>query len=251
MISEGEPANRRERQRAATVAEIKQRAWAQVADGGVLAVSLRAIARQMGMTSSALYRYFASHEDLVADLVTEGFASLADTLEAAETELPPTESLAARWIHVSSSYRSWALEHPAAYSLVFSTPMAGVKAVGGEDDPEDTPAMAEFTRGVAVLFRLMIEGMTTGQLDSSRLPPPEPGLAAKLDAWRDHLGLPLTSQTLTACLFIYSLVHGAVSGELFGQLPPLLVPAGDLFEQHMWAVLTVLGCPEAIARSGR
>jgi AcrR family transcriptional regulator len=247
MVSESEPVNRRERQRAATVAEIKERAWEQVASGGVLGVSLRAVARQMGMTSSALYRYFASHEELIEALVTDGFASLADALEAAEVELPPTDSLAVRWVHVANSYRSWALEHPAAYSLVFSTPMDKVKATSSEE--HDGPPMVEFTRGVAVLFRLMIEGMTTGQIDAERLPRAEPGLEAKFEAWREHLDLPLSTRALTACMFIYSLLHGAVSSELFGQLPPMLEPAGDLFEQHMWGVLTVLGCPEAAARS--
>ena len=71
--AESEPGTptRRERTRAATVAEIKHHAWAQVAEGGALAVSLRAVARSMGMTSSALYRYFESREQLVNVLFQE------------------------------------------------------------------------------------------------------------------------------------------------------------------------------------
>src|ERR1700756_3222700 len=81
------PVRRRERLRQTTVAEIKALAWQQIAEAGAPSLSLRAIARDMGMTSSALYRYFPSREVLLTALIKDGFASLADALEAAEAEV--------------------------------------------------------------------------------------------------------------------------------------------------------------------
>ncbi len=77
------PLTRRERVRAATIDEIKEIARRHIAEKGAAALSLRAIAREMGMTSPALYRYFASRDDLVTALIVDAYNSLADALEAA------------------------------------------------------------------------------------------------------------------------------------------------------------------------
>ena len=229
-----ETPRRRERLRTATVAEIKRLAWIQVAEGGALGVSLRAIAREMGMTSSALYRYFASYEQLLQELVGDGFASLADALEAAEAELPDEMGAAGRWLHVAGAHRRWALDHPTQYALIFGSPLASVTA----------QVKGEHNRGVAVLFRVMLAGLASGQLNPAAMPPLPPGLEGQLAEWQSHLGLPLPPSALSGCLFVWTQLHGAVSLELFGQLPALLVPADQLFEHHMRAALLTLGCPD-------
>jgi AcrR family transcriptional regulator len=216
------------------VDEIKRLAWAQVAEGGSLAVSLRGIAREMGMTSSALYRYFASHEQLRADLVRDGFASLADTLEEAESEMPADLGILDRWLHVAGAHRRWALDHSAEYALIFGTPMAGGKWTGVAKD--------EHNRGVAVLFRVMLAALASGELDPADVPPLTAPLRAQLAEWQVELGLPLAPEALAGCLFVWTQLHGAVSLELFGQLPGILLPADELFDQHMRAALVVLGC---------
>jgi AcrR family transcriptional regulator len=86
-LAEGAPTRRRERLRQTTVAEIKVLAWRQIAEAGAPSLSLRAIARDMGMTSSALYRYFPSRDVLLTALIRDGFASLADALEAVEASI--------------------------------------------------------------------------------------------------------------------------------------------------------------------
>src|SRR6266849_10292450 len=79
-VSVSPPATRRSRQRQATVAEIKALARAQLAAGGAGAVNLRAIAREMGTTSSALFRYFPSYNDLISVLLADAYHAHADAL---------------------------------------------------------------------------------------------------------------------------------------------------------------------------
>lgn len=217
--------------RTATVAEIKRLAWEQVAEGGALGVSLRAIARSMGMASSALYRYFGGYEELLSELICDGFTSLADTLEAAEAGLPEGTSTAERWHILGHAYRRWALAHATEYALIFSKSQ--------EDVAE--PTKAEHNRAMAVLFRCMIFGLASGDLDPANLLPLPPGLESQLAEWQAHLGLPLRPADLAGCLFAWTQIHGAISLELFNQLPPMLFPADALFDQHLNSVLRVLG----------
>ncbi len=232
---DGGAPTRRERMRAATVAEIKQHAWAQVADGGALAVSLRAIARSMGMTSSALYRYFESREQLVSELIADGYESLADALESAEQSVADGTDAGEHFLIVARAYRAWALEHSTQYALIFGTPMC---------DPVDYPrAKTQHKRGVDVLFRAMIRGILKGALDPSRVPRPSPALRKQFKVWQAQMGSPLSPDALAGCMFVWSALHGAISLELFAQMPEALLPAADLFDQQMRAALVLLGCP--------
>jgi AcrR family transcriptional regulator len=224
--------SRRERIRSATVAEIKRLAWAQVAEGGALAVSLRAIARSMGMTSSALYRYFASHEQLLLELGADGFASLADALVAAEEALPAGISAEDGMVLVAGAHRLWALEHSTEYALIFGTPMCANK--------DNERIVGEYRRGVDVLFRVMISALEQGELDAARLPPVSPALAARFESWQEDLEVPLPSEALAACMFVWAQLHGAIALEVFEQLPPHLVPADALFDYQMRLALRTL-----------
>ena len=227
--------------RGATVAEIKTLAWAQIAENGAAALSLRAIARDMGMTSSALYRYFTSREQLLSALAQDGFASLADHLEAAETqaETQTEEGAANRFLRVVRAYRRWALDHPTEYALTFGSPVPGLEC----HVPE---VKAEMERGVAVLLRVMIEGLRRGLIQ----PPPlmgayEQALRAKLAQWAGTIDEELSAESLGACMFAWSQLHGAISVELFGHMPPELSPADELFEYQMHEVLRTIGCQMA------
>lgn len=226
---------RRERTRAATLAEIKQHAWAQVAEGGALSISLRGIAREMGMTSSALYRYFDSQEQLISELIADGYESLADALEAAERSVPEGTDHGESFMFLARAYREWALAHATQYALIFGSPMC---------NPEENPRIKEeHWRGVDVLFRSMIKGILSRTLDPSRIPPASPALRKQFKEWQKEMGSPLPPEALAGCMFIWSLLHGAISLELFDQIPPFLLPAADLFEQQMRAALVLLGCP--------
>lgn len=105
----------RERYRAQVRAEITERAWEQIATAGASALSLNAIAKQMGMSGPALYRYFASRDDLITELVREAYRSLAEALRTASADGADLAGLA----HV---LRDWALADPQRYFLVYGTP---------------------------------------------------------------------------------------------------------------------------------
>jgi AcrR family transcriptional regulator len=239
------PSRRRDRLRQATVTEIKTLAWAQIAHSGAAALSLRAIARDMGMTSSALYRYFASRDQLLTALARDGFASLADTLEAAETQsMDRSERLDGRFLRVVRVYRAWSLSHPSEYALIFGTPVPGFDIYGPE-------AKAEMIRGVNVLFRVMIAGLQRGALHPPALTGPGAAkVRAKLRRWPAHQGEGLPPAALAACLFAWNQLHGAISLEVFGHMPLELMPADDLFEQQMRQILVVLGCPAGTDAAG-
>jgi AcrR family transcriptional regulator len=233
--TDSEAPSRRERMRAATVTEIKQHAWTQVAQGGALAVSLRAIARSMGMTSSALYRYFASHEQLLNELIADGYESLADALERAEAKVPLGTPAGDTFMVVARAYRAWAIRNSTQYALIFGTPMC---------EPSKAPRVSdEHKRGVNVLFRAMVAGIASGALEPSRVPSPSPSLVKQLKRWQAKMGLPLSVEALAGCMFVWSQLHGAISLEIFEQLPDSLMPAADLFDQQMRVCLSVLGCP--------
>ena len=119
----------RERVRAELTAEITDAARRQLAEVGAAALSLRAVAREVGMVSSAVYRYFPSRDDLLTRLIIDGYDDLGAAAEAADDPAaPPAE----RWLAVCRAVRAWALAHPHEYALLYGSPVPGYPA------PEDT-----------------------------------------------------------------------------------------------------------------
>ena len=274
-LAEGAPTRRRGRLRQTTVAEIKVLAWRQIAEAGAPSLSLRAIARDMGMTSSALYRYFPSRDVLLTALIRDGFASLADTLEAVEASIDSegeggrgpggsattagsarsatsattagsarsatsaTSATSAgsgeRFIRIVRAYRAWALSHPSEYALIFGTPVPGLEV-------HDLDVKEELIRGVNVLFRCMIDGVQRGAIRPPALQGPGAGkLRAKLRAWGMAEAPGLPPAALAGCLFAWTQLHGAISLELFGHMPEEVLPADEFFEQQMRQVLVAPG----------
>jgi len=223
---------RRERLRIETVEEIKRVAWEQMSREGSAALSLRAVAREMGMAASALYRYFQSRDDLVTALIVDGFNSLAKALETADaaavqdpTMLPPD-----RWLQVARAHREWALAHRTAYGLIFGVPIP---------DYERTPGTsAALRRTTMVLFGVMRDMLAAGLVDVERLDPLlDPQLRQQLEHWakEDDLQLPVAAVAL--CMACWTTLHGAISLEVYERFPPALRSAGHLFEQQMRDVL--------------
>jgi AcrR family transcriptional regulator len=232
-----EPLRRRDRLRVATMAEIKTLAWKQLAVAGPGSLSLRAIARDMGMTSSAIYRYFASRDELLRVLTTDGFASLADELEAAEAEAVRTSAVGdERWMRITRAHRAWALAHPTQFALLYNTPLSGF-----HPGPGNPAAKDQMLRAVAVLFRCMTEGLQQDEFDTEAFAATtSPRLRAQFEAWERsrHVGLP--PEAVGGCMFAWTQLHGAISLELFAQYPEELMPADDLFDQQMRHVLKAL-----------
>src|SRR6476620_6445495 len=143
----------RERVRAEVTAEITDAARRQLAEVGAAALSLRAVAREVGMVSSAVYRYFPSRDDLLTRLIIDGYDDLGAAAEAADV---PAASPAERWSVVCRAVRGWALTHPHEYALLYGSPVPGSRA------PADTVPAA--SRVGVVLGRILGEAAHSGLL---------------------------------------------------------------------------------------
>jgi AcrR family transcriptional regulator len=234
---------RRARVRQATVEEIKAVARAQMAAEGTAAVTLRAIAREMGMTAPALYRYFGSRDELVTALVTDAYDALADAMEAAVAEVPASGH-ADRMLAAFAAFRRWGLEHPTEFALIFGSPIPGYRA------PEATRPAGE--RYTGLLLRLLAEahgaGALRGRLDL-RVPP---ALERQLVAFRERQGVAdLPVPVLAFALSAWVRLHGVVALEVFGHLRPAVGDGAPLFEQEVGAILRQAGLTPRRARPAR
>jgi AcrR family transcriptional regulator len=219
------PPTRRERQRQQTLAEIKTRAVDQVAAGGAESVSLNAIARAMGMSPAALYRYFASRDALLAELVADAYGSLADALQAAAGHAggaagtAGTEQLAA----VAHAYRDWALAHPNSYRLIFQTQSGS----GLDLEPERTVAAAQRSMDVILGALGAAAGAELG-----------PELAGQVEAWGQRSQVPdLTAGQRYLGLLTWTRLHGLISLELGQHLTATGVDPALLYEAEVRALV--------------
>jgi AcrR family transcriptional regulator len=225
---------RRERVRQATVEEIKAVARAQMAAEGTAGVTLRAIAREMGMTAPALYRYFGSRHDLVTALVTDAYDALADAMEAAVEAAGPGGH-AERVRAAFDAFRTWGLEHPTEFALIFGTPIPGYVA------PEATrPAGLRYTN---LLGRLLAEALADGALDPARIEiQPSPALARQVQDFQRRRGDPaLPAPVMAFGLGAWARIHGLVALEVFGHLAPAIGDGAALFEQELETIIRQSG----------
>jgi AcrR family transcriptional regulator len=223
------PTTARERARVALTAEITDLARAQLATVGAAGLSLRAIARELGMASSALYRYFPSRDDLLTRLIIDGYDDLGAAAEAADDPAAPP---ATRWLQVCRAVRAWARRHPHEYALLYGSPVPGYRA------PRDTvPAAA---RVGVVLGRVLGDAARAGML------PPvtgrasgtvSPDAAAVLGG--DHPAL--DDAVRARALLCWSSLFGAVSFELFGHFVGSVTDADAFFDEAMTDLARLLG----------
>jgi AcrR family transcriptional regulator len=224
--------SRRERVRRATVAEIKAVARAQMAAEGTAGVSLRAIAREMGMTAPALYRYFGSRDELVTALVTDAYDALADAMEAA---VAAAGGHGERLRAAFGAFRAWGLEHPTEFALIFGSPIPGYVA------PESTrPAGTRYTD---LLIGLLAEAVADGALDPARVEVRVPAaLARQVEELQRRRGGPdLPVPVLAFGLGAWARVHGLVTLEVFGHLAPAVGDGTALFEQELETIVRQSG----------
>jgi len=219
--------SRRDRRREETIGDVKIAALRQLASGGPAAISIRAIARELDMTASAVRYYFSSREDLIDTLIVDGFRSLAAALRDCYGQTggePPTE----RFLAVCRAHRTWALAHPAEYLLIYGHH-------GGDARRVKADAARAMEEVVTVLFALMRDCVRHGYIDVAGIEATTPGsLREQFAAWRETGGLgDLPDGALAACLLSYSRLHGAITLELMGHVPPQLTDRDALFELQM------------------
>ena len=148
---------RRERARAATIAEIKDAAFGLMAESGTTDVRFTDIARVMGMTPPALYRYYADRDDLLGDLISDCYEHLGAAVAAGRDSVP-ADDIAGRWFAAASAYRQWARSEPQRFALIFGLPVPGYVA------PEDGPTTEAAKRAMSQLSDLFVSAALAGSL---------------------------------------------------------------------------------------
>ena len=214
---------RRERLRAEALDEIRRHGYEQIADGGPTALSLNGIAKAMGMTGPAMYRYFASRDELLATLVTESYEDLARSLEAAAAaarDSPPDVRLRT----TMNAYRAWARSNPHRYRLIFGSTYGSGELDPDRIIPASARAMAVFLAGLA-------------ELDPAN-PAPEPASQAlrdELQRWgEDRAGGRVSDPgVLLLALLGWSRFHGIVSMEIEGIYEQVGVDPELLYEAEL------------------
>jgi len=210
-----------------TTTEIKRLAREQIASKGAANLSLREIARGMGVASSALYRYFASRDQLLTVLIIESYDDIGDTVERADANCS-RDDLTGRWRAVSESLRNWALTNPSDYGLIFGTPVPGYEA------PIDTIAPA--LRYTNVLLHLLADAQVVGCKPLITVPSTK-GVSREYKRVRANLGIKLTDDMLLAGLAAWAALFGAISFELFGHVDTVFTNP----ETHFRALTEMLG----------
>ncbi|NBM16313.1 TetR/AcrR family transcriptional regulator [Streptomyces sp. GC420] len=220
----------RQRAREELTREIKEEARRQLAAEGAQRLSLRAVARELGMVSSALYRYFPSRDDLLTALIIDAYNALGERAEAA---LASTGEPRGRWRALCGAVRDWAREHPHEYALVYGTPVPGYRA------PEATVVPA------ARVGRALVEvlGATTG----APVPPMSRELPSvlreQMAGLAEQLGSKVDPAVLARGLAVWTQLFGMVSFELFGHLVGSADPADAFFAHTVEEMADFLGLP--------
>lgn len=224
---------RRERVRDATVTEIKSTARGLLVRQGPDALTLRAIAREMGMTAPALYRYFAGHEELVGELCQDVLDEITATLEAARDTVG-REDPVGRLMATCRAFRDWSLAHPREFQLTFASLVEG-PPVGHDGEDGDISFGAVFLDVFVEIWALQPFPVPA----DSDLPPM---LAEQLRAFSARTGDRLPLGVLVAYLGGWVRLYGAVTLEVFGHLGFALHDAAAMFEamlDEMRRALTV------------
>ena len=219
-------ASLRARLRAEMTAEIKAVARRHLATDGAN-LSLRAVARDLGMASSAVYRYFASRDDLLTALIIDAYDALGSAAENASGDGAPVD----RWLAVCHAVREWALANPHEWALVYGSPVPGYQA------PTDTVGPA--IRVILALGRIVQDASATGDVAAGE--PIGGRLGEELAAVADRAAPGVPPQLVARSMAGWIHLCGAVSAELFGQLNNTIEERRAFFEFQMRGALSWIG----------
>jgi len=235
--------SRRAEYRQATIGEIKTLARRQLTEHGPGGLSLRAIARQMRTAPSALYRYFASQDELITALCADAYDSLAAAVSAARDAAQPAGP-AGQWWAICHAFRRWALDNPADFALIFGTPVPGYQA------PEHVTAPAA-GRSILVSLNVYAAAAAVGAADPGRTRVPETLTAGELlPALLGDAAPGYPPQLAGIVLSAYASLLGYLVAEIFGSLPRLVDDTDRLYRAHVRTVMLGMGFDPALVAHG-
>jgi AcrR family transcriptional regulator len=226
----------RDRVRAELIREITEIARRQLATEGATGLSLRAVAREMGMVSSAIYRYFPSRDDLLTTLIIDGYNAVGAAVEKAEAACPP-EDYAGRWLAACRAARNWALAHPHEYALVYGSPVPGYQAPERTIGPASRPAVV-FGKIIGDAYR----AGATADLPAPLVPVPA-SFAPDAARLRDTILEGVPDHIAAAALIAWSGLFGLVSFELFGQFENVVTDRAAFFDHAAACLGRLTGLP--------
>jgi AcrR family transcriptional regulator len=204
------PRTARERARAEITSEILDAGRRHLATDGATGISLRAIARDLGMASSAVYRYVASRDELLTKLIIDAYDSLGAAAEASEAAVDRAD-LPGRWTAICTTVRHWAITNPNEYALIYGSPVPGYVA------PADTIGPA--SRVSILLVQLLLESVPSRPdpaVEAGADPGPERWVTA-LQPVREAFPPQIRTDDIQTGLMVWSALFGEISFELFGQ----------------------------------
>ncbi len=238
MTTPNAPRTARERVRVELTREIKETARRQLAAVGADGLSLRAVSRELGMVSSALYRYFPSRDDLLTALIVDAYNALGEAAETAVTGAGPGTGRV-RWVAACDAIRAWALAHPHEYALIYGSPVPGYRA-------------PEATIGPAARVPLAFAGILTAAIAAGEMladAEQDAGLAAALAGQAATLSAALAlppaptvpPDVLVRTVIAWTQLFGMISFELFGQFVGSFEPADALFAHAVTRTAAYIG----------
>ena len=230
-MTEQPPQGVRARARAELLADVSRIARAHLAESGAAELSVRAIARELGLASSALYRYFPSRDALLTQLIIDAYNELGEAVEDADASVEP-DDLANRFRAICAGVRTWARTNPHEYALIYGTPLVGYQA------PDDTISAALRVARVLIVLAAQIppDGLV---IRSSE--PLDPILREQLTNANEYAGVDADLDVLALGVQLWAQLFGFVSFELFGTFRNSFDPADALFDHQVDMAIQALG----------
>ncbi|HST81191.1 MAG TPA: WHG domain-containing protein [Kineosporiaceae bacterium] len=222
----------RARVRAEMIDEIKAIARRHLSTDGAN-LSLRAVARDMGMVSSAIYRYFASRDELLTALIVDAYNAVGAAAEAGDAAITDREDLRGRWLGICTAVRRWALSAPAEYALLYGSPVPGYAA------PPQTTLAA--TRTPTVMGQIIVDGFSSGVLADAGVEALSEELKSDFSKLGGALAPGIPESMLALGMIGWIHLFGAVSFELFGQLNNAIEARDEYFDYQMRHLAEMIG----------
>jgi AcrR family transcriptional regulator len=198
---------------------------------GAAGLSLRAIARDLGMVSSAVYRYVASRDDLLTLLLVDAYSELADAVDRAGAA--GGGSWRDHLLAMAHAARAWAIDQPARWALLYGSPVPGYQA------PRER-TVGPGTRVVGALFDAIGAGIAAGDIPRSNIAAAKP-LSSDFDRLRTEFEFTGDDSAVAKCFLLWAGLVGAISLEVFGQYgADTLTEPGAVFDTQVRLLIDML-----------